>query len=284
MTVSDASRGHKGAWVAGAIAISIVGVWLGVPTFNKRRADNFVEMFARMTLARVASLLCSAIFLAALFSFSILGSAATQSATDPARQSVLPDRESPFWRESADVAIGDLALKVPKPYLRFQVPDGRATLVSMWALLPGFEAVSPENWDRFDDNSAESRVVAFALRYAAKYRYPTPADQLNDFIKRRLLLATPEAGRFGLKLYHHGTARGADLNSKHYFGRYGRDQTVLLQCTKPSVLPSPSCVARKYLGGGVYLEYHFKTTQLQHWQEIDEKVHLLIDSFKKRRG
>jgi len=197
-------------------------------------------------------------------------------------KNLLPPPGSPAWRESVDVTVGEISFRVPKPYFRTEAHVGRATLVGMWALLPDFAPLSSDNFDSFDDNTPDSKVVSFALRYASRFRYPTPRDQLGDLVKRGVLVAHPMPGALGLARYPLKNPEGVDAGHDYFFGQYGPERTVLLDCTRDGVPPSPSCLAKVYLGGSAYLEYNFKTRQVQQWRNIDEKVRFLIESFKRQ--
>jgi hypothetical protein len=186
-----------------------------------------------------------------------------------------PSQES----QPVDVTIAGVRYLIPANYTRFAYGrrGGMQDKIELYALLPDLKPYEPDNANSFQDYSADSRVAYFDIEIRR--------DRMTEeerFRKLYLRLVTDNQGSrgpYGLRRYSFDPTTG--YRDEELLVKEHDDGTVVVfRCYRelPTVA-SPTCRRDLELGDGLALHYRFMRSQLGQWEEIDQGVRALVQSF-----
>lgn len=198
----------------------------------------------------------------------------------PTAPSLFEEQVVPTSRSDIiQLQVNGHAFRVPANYLLYASArqGGERREIAMSALLPDMTGWS--NWDaeNFNSNAPDSRVVLLTIK---KESGLSEADKLKRMYSDYVTDKGGVSGPYGLRQYAFRADTGYHAEDL-YVGETGHGP-VVLRCVRPSHdVPSPGCLRKTQLTGGVSLSYRFKRSHLAEWREITANVEKLIASFQK---
>jgi hypothetical protein len=179
--------------------------------------------------------------------------------------------------EAVIVQFGPARYKIPRNYLAGVTQGRDATSYASFTV----QVLLPDFVPRTNENSAQFDVVGRHNKFRALFEYgrhpKTPDEILDSYLKNAGM--TKDEFRLigsGYKLYEN-----AKMWSREIYTKETKNGLFFFLCgTKKDGTPFPSCTVNEALGENVGVIYHFSRDYLDEAEDIDLKLHALLQSFK----
>ncbi len=190
---------------------------------------------------------------------------------------------SPAFEMSGDIAevnLGESVFYIPRNYIRSEAGAGGSGRIALHALGPQLVPYTLENWERFESESAASRLVRFWLLE----RRPALGgeERFEQFYRKYVLPGEPHPAASDLRRYRLSSGSGrADEEVLTGTDAAGRFALLICFLDIPRV-PSPGCRRTLLLEDGLSLTYGFKRAHLERWRELDAALRSLVARFREK--
>lgn len=179
------------------------------------------------------------------------------------------------------MTIGDTRFVIPANYTRYPRArrGGQRDMVALYTLFPRFSGFTVSDSQEFNNNGATSQLVHFEIE--DKNRPYTEAERFEHIYRSQLEDVSGFPAPYGLTKYdfRKDTPYGTD---EIFIGELDSGEMVLLRCLEDEPgKPAATCRRDTELGDGLALSYRFKRRLLEHWQDIDAGVKILVNRFRQ---